>query len=207
MDILCELSKTGSITIVNLVYANPANCVQQLAELWNRREDLWAIVNCSEVPSKGSAYRSGIHADLEEYLIQHGIDSITRKKRMMSPKSVYVLNRKESPADLNDIDSFDIAIHDASIRISKDLWNSTNHPLICNCSVCRGNNREQLIDRFAYKDNGDIARSGLRYYSKIHDHQSDQLELNRMRKFIKSNEMDEYELKIESDRNELLTLL
>jgi len=207
IGILCDLSKTGLVTIVNVIYANPDRNSLQLAELWSRREDMNAIVNCSEVPPKGNEFRKGVSMDLEEYLIQHGIDSITRKKGFISFKYMYKRNMEEPPTDLDGADDYNMAVHSASVRISKNLWESTEHPLFCGCSVCRGDTREKLIDRFAYKDNGAIERSGMNYFSKIHDHQSDQSELSGMRRFIRSGEMAEYEEQLETKRKELLDSL
>jgi hypothetical protein len=44
----------------------------------------------------------------------------------------------------------------------------------------------------------------MRYNSNIHDHQSDQLELSGIRKFIRSGEMAEYEKQLEINRSKLL---
>ncbi|AIZ56890.1 hypothetical protein Mpt1_c10180 [Candidatus Methanoplasma termitum] len=208
LDVLCDLSRSGMITIVNMIYANPYTNSLQYAELWGRRNDMCAIVNCSEVPAKGDhEYMTGVNSDLEDYLIQHGMDSITRKKHSVSPKFMYMRNMEEPPADLDGIDEFDVAVHHASIRVSKDLWKATSHPLMCDCSVCRGNTRDEIVDRFAYKDDGQIERSWLRYYSNMHDHQSDQSELERMRSYIRTDEMSEYEKQVETDRNDLLRKL
>lgn len=207
LDILCDLSKTGLITIVNVIYADPDKNSLQFAELWSRREDMSAIVNCSEVPREGSVFRKGVNMDREEYLIQHGVDSITRKKHFVSPNYIYMRNMAEPPEDFDGVDNYDVAVHSASVRISGSLWRETEHPPFCGCSVCRGDTREKLIERFAYKDDGAIERSGMSYYSKLHDHQSDQSELSGMRKFIRSSEMNEYEKLLEQKRKELLDSL
>ncbi|MCL2510199.1 MAG: hypothetical protein FWF07_03875 [Methanomassiliicoccaceae archaeon] len=207
LGILCELSKTGLVMILNVIYANPDRNSVQFAELWRQRENMNAIVNCSEVPSKGKEFRKGVNIDLEEYLIQHGIDSITRKKHSVDSKYIFKRNMEDPPKGLDGIDRYDVAVHSASVRMSGDLWGSTKHPPLCGCSVCRGDNRERLIERFAYKDNRDLERSGMRYFSMIHDHQSDQSELGVMRSFIRSGEMVEYEKQLELKRNELLDSL
>jgi hypothetical protein len=207
LNVLCELSKTGMVPVINVVYANPNKNSIQFAELWSRREDLNAIVNCSEVPAKGREFYTGVNADLEEYLIQHGVDSITRRKYSTSPIQIYARIMAEPPTDLEGVDDYTIAVHSAGIRISGNLWRSTEHPLLCSCSVCRGDSRDKLVERFAYKDNGDIEQSGLSYYSKIHDHQSDQLELNDLRKYIRSSELKEYDEQLELKRSTILNSL
>jgi len=204
LNVLCNLSEAGLIQIINVVYANPNKNPLQFVELWRRREDLNVIVNCSEVPRKGNElHNKGVKEDEEAYLIQHGVDSITRRKWAVSPKQAFLRNIIPPPQSLTDVDGYDMAVHSASVRLENNLWMSTNHPLVCTCSVCKGNAREEIVQKFAYKDNGEIERSGLRYFSVLHDHQSDQSELKSMRKFIKSSEMNEYEKQLEQKRKEI----
>jgi hypothetical protein len=80
------------------------------------------------------------------------------------------------------------------------------HPPECNCSICRGQGREQLIDRFGYLDNGDISKSGLRYYSELHDHQSDMQELEIFRKYTASDGAEEYDRRVSDNLSKLRKL-
>lgn len=200
LDILCEMSKSGNIPIVNVRYSS--DCPQQLAEIWSRRDRLESILNCSEVPFSGQqSLAKGIVNNLETDLIEHGFDSITRAKRTVSPKYIAMRNMEQAPSTLSNIDSFKISSHNASLMIDGKYWQQMKHPPECHCSVCRGNSKEAIIEQFAYKDNGDISPQGMRYYSTLHDHQSDIQELDILRKYIKSNEISEYDNRIEDNRS------
>ena len=77
----------------------------------------------------------------------------------------------------------------------------------CNCSVCRGRATNDLVANFAYKDNGEIEKPGLRYLARLHDHQSDQEELSRVTKVIKSHEMKEYKHATDLERERISKML
>lgn len=205
LDFLCELSSTGSIPVVNVRYHQDS--IHQLVSLWNRRDDLNSIVNCSEVPTGKSDISRGVSTDLETDLIQHGFDSVTRVKKTVSPKYMAMRNMEVAPNSLNDIDSYKIARHDAAISIEGRMWQSMRHRPECSCSVCRGDQWGRILERFAYKDNGDISPSGLRYYSMLHDHQSDLVELGVMRDYIESDGGNEYDERISDNRATILDSL
>lgn len=203
LDFLCELSKTGSIPVVNIRYSPDNN--HQLVSLWNRRDDLRSIVNCSETPKTSKeTIRSGVSSELEIDLIQHGFDSITRVKRTVSPKYIARRNMEDAPRTLDGVDPFKIAYHNAALSIEGKTWQSMPHPPECRCSVCRGDQLNRIIERFAYKDNGDIDPSGLRYYSSLHDHQSDMVELKVMRDYIESDGIREYDERVSENRMDIL---
>lgn len=205
LNILSEMSKSGQINIINLRYTSIEKSMLQLVALWSKRESIEAIINCSEVPThSGPTSVSGIDLDVEEYLIQHGIDSITRKKVTVGQKFMARRNFQDPPTSLDDLDAFKFALHDASLRLSKNIWESIPHLQECNCSICCGMNRELIVDKFAYKDNGELEPSGLRLYSKLHDHQSDIEELNVMRDYIRTDSMSEYETRMKERQDAVM---
>jgi carbamoylphosphate synthase small subunit len=53
---------------------------------------------------------------VEEYLIQHGIDTITRKKHSADPKYMFMRSMEEPPKGLDGVDKYDMAVHSASLR-------------------------------------------------------------------------------------------
>lgn len=141
--------------------------------------------------------------DEETFLLQNGFDMITKKKYSVSQAYVKYLAVRPKVVSINDIDDYRIARHSASAAIRKNLWNRMEHPPECRCSVCRGQEREQLIERFGYLDNGDISKSGLRYYSVLHDHQSDMQELEVFRKYTASEGAEEYDRRVSDNFTEL----
>lgn len=203
LDVISEYSKTGCVTAVNIRYANPSVCVQQIAELWERREELETIVNCSEMMRGRSELAPGLKEDEETYLLQRGFDMITKKKITPSPKFMAYLS-KNDPCSPDAIDSFNVMEHDASASIHSSSWLKMVHPPECSCTVCRGDTRERLVERFNYLDNGDVSKSGLRYFSVLHDHQSDMVELNVFREYTASNGTKEYNERIEYRQKELI---
>jgi len=198
---IANLSKTGCINVVNIQYASPLTHPHQYAALWSMRDDLQALINCSAVPPKENELVPGMSYDMETQLLRYGIDSISRKKYPIPPKFIAKRNMEPPPSDLDNIDSFDYAVHPASIRIDSNKWMSMPHDTDCNCTVCRGRTRDELVDAFGYDDVGNISRSGLRYFSKMHDQQSDILELTSIRKYISSNNMRDYEERIKEEQS------
>ena len=207
LDILAELSKTGSFQVLNIQYAPIHKCRQQLAILWAKREDICAIINCIGVTSPPSHGNVGLVPDEETFLLQNGFDMITKKVHSVSPKYIGYLSMQPGIQSLDQVDDFRIARHSAATSIRKSLWNSMSHPPECECSVCKGQTREELIERFAYLDNGDISKSGLRYYSVLHDHQSDMQELEVFRKYTSSDGAKEYDQRIEECLLELKSVI
>lgn len=206
LDILCELSGTGAIPVVNIRYS--PNSAHQLVSLWDHREDLKSIVNCSEVPTKiKDNIGTGVASDQETDLIQHGFDSVTRRKMSVSPKFIAKRNMEDAPRTLNDIDPYKMAYHEAALSIEGKMWQSISHHPECGCSVCRKDQWDRIIERFAFKDNGDISPSGMRYYSALHDHQSDMIELEVMRDYIVSDGIKEYDERISENRTNILISL
>lgn len=203
LDLLAEYSKSGLFQVLNVQYKHPKKCRQQLAALWGKREKINAIINCTEVVSSRSESSPGIMADEETFLLQNGFDMITKKKHSVSQGYVKYLAVQPKVASMDSIDNYRIATHSASASIGKDLWNRMEHPPECRCSVCRGQCREQLVERFGYLDNGDISKSGLRYYSVLHDHQSDMQELEIFRKYTASEGAGEYDRRINDNLSEL----
>ena len=107
----------------------------------------------------------------------------------------------------NVIEAYKIARHSASAFIRKDAWNRMKHPPECRCSVCRGHERQELIERFGYLDDGSISKSGLRYFSALHDHQSDMQELEVFRKYTSSEGAREYDRRVDDNLSELKRLI
>ena len=198
LDILSKLSKTGLVQIINIRYS-PRNTIQ-LSELWNKKGEIEAIINCSEVPTTiQEKIVEGVEKDIEYDLLSHGFDSITRKKRKVSPKFMARRNFSDPPTTLDGIDKFKVATHQAAVMIDGNVWRHMEHNPECKCSVCRGNSRSVLIDRFAYKDNGDIDPSGMRYFARLHDHQSDNNELDVLRKYIREHDTPDYETRLDDN--------
>ena len=207
LDAVSDYSRTGSIIAVNIRYVNPVKCRQQMAALWDRREVLETIVNCSEVVAKdGTEVVRGLKTDLETSLLQSGFDMVTKKKKTLHPKCVAYL-QSNKPCDSDSIDQFRVLRHDASVSIQSSRWLKMDHPPECSCSVCRGDDRDRLYERFNYLDNGDVSKSGMRYFSILHDHQSDMDELGIFRQYTANGETQEYNERIESNQAELIDLL
>ena len=203
LDILTEYSQSGLFQVLNVQYVQPSKCRQQLASLWGKREKINAIINCTGVTSSHSEPAPGIMADEETFLLQNGFDMITKKKHYVSQAYVKYLAVQPKAMSIDDIDDYRIARHSASVSLRRNLWNRMEHPPECRCSVCRGQDREQLIERFGYLDNGDISKSGLRYYSVLHDHQSDMQELEVFRKYTASEGAEEYDRRVSDNLTEL----
>lgn len=201
LDVVSEYSRTGCITAVNMRYVSPDGCRQQMARLWEKREALESIVNCSGMTGSGPEVARGLRDDLESSILQSGFDMITRKKTTPSQKYIAYLQMNRQ---FDSIDDFRIQRHDASASIAGDCWLSMTHPLECKCSVCRGDGPDRLRDRFNYLDNGEVSKSGMRYFSILHDHQSDIDELGVFRKYTSNGETREYNERLESNRAELI---
>ncbi|MFA6718799.1 MAG: hypothetical protein WCS15_06945 [Prevotella sp.] len=207
LDALIELSESEYINVVNLVFATPKDHINQYAQLWERRDKMNFIINCSQVPKGDMTSSQGMVDDYEPQLMQYGIDSISRRQNKVSSAFIAKRNMEPPKQNLDDVDNYEIAVHDAAMYIPGINWRKADHEINCNCSICRGNSRKNIIDRFAYKDNGDIESAGLRYFSIIHDHQSDQIELEKMKSFIKSNGMIDYMALVEEYNIELSKLI
>jgi len=205
LDILAAMSETGAISIINLIYADPKNHLTQYAEVWSRRESLNAIINCSEVP-RGLG-RGEVLSEMQTKLISYGIDSFSRKKNVLAKGAVKYLMAQPPPKDIGDIQNYSMAVHSASVQVRRDAYVKIEHDYRCDCSICRGKSIEELTDSFAYKDNGEIEKRGMAYFSHIHDHQSDQTEMDRARSFIRSHEMDSYEASQNEEKEKLERLI
>ena len=200
LSILSELSQTGEVQMINIRYS-PRSTIQ-LSELWNKKGEINALINCSEVPTTiQQKVVEGIERDIEYDLLSHGFDSITRKKRKVSPKFMASRNFADPPTTMDKIDKFKVATHQAAVMIGGDVWRLMEHSPECKCSVCKGNSNTSLIDRFAYKDNGDIDPSGMRYFARLHDHQSDNNELGVLRKYIRECDTPDYEIRLDDNLN------
>ncbi len=203
LDILSEFTKSGAVQSINIQFENVSKCRQQLAALWNRRDRLNAIINCTEVPSNSTELSPEIMSDAESLLLQNGFDMITKKRYQINQKQIMHLAAQPPPSSLDGIDSFKISEHSASASIKGGLWRRMKHPPECDCSVCRGMGRDRIIDRFAYLDNGDVSKSGMRYFSNLHDHQSDLLELEVFRKYTSSDGAEEYDKRLKENLENL----
>ena len=198
LQILSELSHTGEVQIINIRYS-PRSTIQ-LSELWNKKGEINAVINCSEVPTTiQQKVIEGVERDIEYDLLSHGFDSITRKKKKVNSKFMARRNFADPPTTLDGIDKFKVATHQAAVMIGSDIWRHMEHNPECKCSVCRGNSKLALIDRFAYKDNGDIDPSGMRYFARLHDHQSDNIELDVLRKYIRERDTPDYETRLDKN--------
>lgn len=200
---LCDLSKTGQVPMINIRYS-PRSTIQ-LSELWNMKGEIDALINCSEVPSTTNRMViDGVERDVEYELLSHGFDSITRKKRKVNRKFMASRNFSDPPTSLDKIDKFKVATHKASVAIKGDVWRHMEHAPHCSCPVCRGNSKSELIDRFAYKDNGELDQSGMRYFARLHDHQSDNLELGILKRHIFERSIGEYESRLEDNLKKIV---
>lgn len=206
LDILADYSKTGAVQVLNIRYANPELHKQQLAALWLKRDDLEAIVNCTEMRSPRSESSSKLVQDEETLLLQNGFDTVTKKKITPSQQFVKKLASMPPIDSLEEIDQFKIHRHDASASIKSTTWTKMEHPPECHCSMCRGDDREKLFDRFGYLDDGSISKSGMRHFSILHDHQSDIDELEIFRRYTASGGTAEYDERVESNLSELRKL-
>jgi hypothetical protein len=205
LDFLAEMSDTGIVSIINLIYANPENYPTQYAEVWSRRESLNTLINCSEVPR--GVGKGDMMSEIQTKLISYGIDSFSRKKNVLSQKAVGYLAEQPPPENLSGIRKYRMAIHSASVQVKQDAYAKVEHEYRCNCSICRGKSIGDLTNRFSYKDNGEIEKSGMAYFSHIHDHQSDQAEIDRAKSFIRSCEMSSYETLQQEERRKLGKLM
>ena len=88
--------------------------------------------------------------------------------------------------------------------IDGGVWRRMEHSPECRCPVCRGEPRQTLIDRFAYKDNGDIDPSGMRYFARLHDHQSDNGELDVLRRHIREQSITDYEARLNENTDDIV---
>lgn len=203
LDVVSDYSRTGSVVAVNIRFVDPNRCRQQMAILWDRREELEAIVNCSQVTSIGTEVARGLKTDLEAMLLQSGFDMLTKKK--ITPSRKYIARMRMDSS--GNPDDFKVLKHDASASIHSNCWLKMGHPPECSCSVCRGDDRNRLYERFNFLDNGDVSRSGMRYFSILHDHQSDMDELGVFRRYTANGETREYNERVESNQAELIDLL
>ncbi|MGI6009014.1 MAG: hypothetical protein ACOX8X_02675 [Methanomethylophilus sp.] len=198
LSLVSELSRSGSIQAINIRYERPEKCRLQLAELWKARESINAIVNCTQFRSAGSSVSvPGIESkvllrDAETDLLQHGFDMVTPVKKTVSSRFIARMNNQPAPDSLDKIDLFNMAVHEAGVSIKSNAWMKMGHPPECRCSVCRGREKDALISAFSYKDNREIERSGMRYFSILHSHQSDMNELEILRRYAKSEGAKEY---------------
>ena len=208
LKILASLTKSGLVNVINVRFSRPEDNLHQYTKLWECRDKLDAIINCSEVPKKGNDIVPGsLFQDYETQIIQYGIDSISRRKERVSPKFIVTRNFAPSPTSLDEVDPFYVAVHRASATISSKTWQSSSHEEYCTCPVCKGRAKSDIIEDYAYKDNGEIEPSGLRYYSVLHDQQSDALELEKVRKHISSEDMRTYDMTVKGNREDLQKIL
>ena len=207
LDVIAPYTQSGAVHLINIQYAPPRNHRQQLAALWGRRDRLNAVINCTSVRYSSYEVTKGLVADEEKELLQNGFDMITRKKSTMNPRYFYYLSKQPPATSFDDIDGFKMAVHSASVSIKNQTWNKMGHPPECGCSVCRGDDRERIIERFGYLDNDEISKSGLRYYSILHDHQSDEIELDVFRKYTKSEGTLEYDQRVDENLSKLKSRL
>jgi hypothetical protein len=199
---LAELSDTGLFGFVSVKYANPDTHPTQYAALWSFRDRIKAVINCSEVPPQKEKGRK-IGSDTELTLIEHGFDSISRKKHTVSPKLIAKWNHEPVPKDLGEIDEFIVMRHDAAAAINGVHWIKSGCGGVCTCPVCRNRPVEEIVDEFAYLDNREISKPGLRYFSQLHDHQSDQSSMQDISRHISDRDMKTYVADAEDRRNNL----
>ena len=206
LDLLAEYSSSGLFQVLNVQYASPSKYKQHLAALWGKRDKIHAIINCIGTTKSQQESVPGLVTDEETVLLQNGFDMITKKKYSVSQGYVKYLAVQPKITSMQEVDDYRVARHSASVSIRRNLWNKMTHPPECNCSICRGQGREQLIDRFGYLDNGDISKSGLRYYSELHDHQSDMQELEIFRKYTASDGAEDYDRRVSDNLSKLRKL-
>lgn len=199
LDILSPYTQSGAVQMISIQYALPSKHRQQLAALWSRREKLNAVINCIGARPQNSEVTKGLVADEEKELLQNGFDMITKKKNTINSKYLGFLKTQPPISSFEDIDNFKLSVHSASAGIKNQAWNTMKHPPECRCSVCRGDDRDRLIERFGYLDNEEISKSGLRYFSVLHDHQSDMIELEIFRKYTRTEGTKEYDQRIDDN--------
>jgi hypothetical protein len=203
LDVLCELSKSRAIDIINLKHAKPENNLHQFIEVWNHRDDD-VIFNCYNVPSKGKEVYPNLQETPNMGLQRYGIDIITPIKKTPDPKFVYRM-KLEDPVETTDALKYNWPYHPAASVLTPTHWKKLPaHNVTCSCKVCKNNNQSDIIEQYSYDHNGEINNSSMRYISTLHNSQSSELENQEIRKFIKGNEMDAYQSQVEDYREQYI---
>lgn len=199
LDVLSEYALSGAVQVINIRYTEPSMCRQQLASLWARRDRIPAILNCTEVRNPRAEIVHGVVRDVETSLLQNGFDMITKRRNTPSPAFIGYLASQDPITSTDDMDRFNVSRHAASAFIKSETWNHMEHPPECRCSICRGNSRTEILNRFGYLDNGEISKSGMRYFSILHDHQSDMEELDVFREYTSTSGTAEYNQRVDDN--------
>ncbi len=205
LKMLSSLAETGSIQIINLVYADPDTHPHQYLELWKNR-DIPAILNCSSVPRSKKEVSPGIIETPSITLQRYGIDTITPLTKTANPAWIIQQMNKPHPSSFDQVNDYSWACHPGGAILTSKLWRSLPaHNVECNCKVCNGRSQSQILSNHCYNDLGLVDDSAIRKASQLHDAVSSQLEYVKMNRRIKSHEMAEYIHDIEDFRNVNLT--
>ncbi len=205
LSVLCELSESRVVDIINLKYANPEDHLPQFTEVWKHRDDN-VIFNCYDVPPKSKEVYPNIRETPNMELQRHGIDTITPKKKTVSQKYMVKLIH-EPPVKTIDELKFDWPYHPAATILSPNHWKKLPpHNVACGCKVCNDKNQREIIEKYSYDHKRDIMNSAMYYVSTLHNSQSSELQNQEIKKFIKSNEMDAYQSQVEDYRKKYIIL-
>ena len=202
LSVLTELSKSGIVSIVNLKYANPEQYLINFATLWDFARETNVLFNCYNVPSKG---KPTISNDVWEEPIlglqRYGVDTITPIKYTPTREQVLRLQNQEPPSTIEEI-NFDWSYHPADAVLSKIHWiKLPSNSVECRCKLCKKRTQDDLIQKFAYNDLGELMPLSMKYTSELHSAFSYGLQFDRIRSHIKSNEMENYHQEVADYRN------
>jgi len=199
LNLLCELAESGVIDIINLRYANPEYYQHQYISLWEKRETN-VLFNCYGVPRKGKHVSSDITETPILEIQRYGIDTITPLTRTPTRKWIYSQQFKEEPKQTSEL-VYGWSYYPAGLVFPSDVWqNQESHSVECSCKVCKRKSQKEILQTYCYNDEGKIDSSAMQYASKLHDGLSAELEYQKIKKYIGSNEMLTYDDEINEYR-------
>lgn len=188
LDNITELSKTGAVSMVDVVYGDPRKFRHQYGMLWEKRNELEAIVHCSKAPAKGDRVCDYMNTHPVYDMLLYGIDSMSAPR---SPPRPFF--PKKDCTEVADIEKYEWADQGTASMILGNHWESVDGGhLTCSCPICRGRSQSEIVETYSRKTDGCIDQSAMKDVSLIHDHLSFTEELGPIRKRIKGHDMAGY---------------
>jgi hypothetical protein len=200
LDALCDLSNTGAVQIINLLYADPDNNPHQFAAVWEKQETN-VLFNCAKVPRSGKFVTDDYNEPHYIRLRRFGIDTVTYHTTTPSPGYIFSLQYLPTPETIDSIKDFEWAHHPGAAILSSTFWKHLpKHTIDCGCKVCKNKTQEEILNEYCVNEDGQIIPEAMPYVSKLHDSISVEHENNKFRKYINSNEVSSYDQEIKQYR-------
>lgn len=178
---LLELSESGLIHSIGLIYRPIQNYIQNYRILWDNRESM-IFLQMSQVPREfGSTNASTMHL-----LQKWGIDSFSVKV------SNYVPPKKDAKPRSNNLKL--VKRFDPNPLIFRKFHEWLNHTEMpnCYCPICKNKSAEDFLSTYGHSQSEEYPGQTFNAANKLHEYYRSSDEFSVSREYIYSGELLEY---------------